>query len=275
MGAGLGIDTTTMPINEAGVWPFFDLVNIPPRDAMEKGDGVALTRYLTSVFRSSEIENRAAILRIIRARAPLPRVVDLGCHDGEFSVQVKEAAQAREVVGVEYLGEHARKARRHGIDVVVADLNKTLPFPAKSVDLVHANQVIEHLRNTDLFLSEIARVVMPGGLVVISTNNLASWHNIFSLLLGYQPFPSHVSDHLHVGNPIDWNRGSPHADEGRTHLRVFTGRALAELARYHGLELIDMLASGYYPLPPRLSRWFSCLDRRHAAFLIGVFQAPN
>jgi SAM-dependent methyltransferase len=234
---------------------------------------VRLLSALNRVFEASEAENRAAIVRIVQEHAPLPRVLDLGCYDGRFTRQLAEAARAELVAGVELLSEHAALACRRGVRVVLGDLNAPLPFAAGSFDLVHANQVIEHLQGTDRFLREAARVARPGGLIVVSTNNLASWHNVASLALGFQPHPSHVSDEVHVGNPLNGRDGVAHADAGQTHLRIFTGRALTELARYHGLEVVAMGASGYYPLPPRLARPLARLDRRHAAFLIGVFRA--
>ena len=97
--------------------------------------------------------------------------------------------------------------------------------------------MIEHLRGTDNFLRESARVVRPGGTVVHSTNNLASWHNVFALVLGWQPLPAHVSDEIILGNPANPYGGSEAPVEGQTHLRIFTGRALADLAEHHGLDV--------------------------------------
>jgi hypothetical protein len=114
-------------------------------------------------------------------------------------------------------------------------------------------------------------VLAPGGIACISTNNLSSWHNVFSLALGLQPMPMHVSDETIVGNPLNPLDGRPHADIGRTHLRLFTGRALTELCARHGLELVSLRSAGYYPLPPRVGRPLARLDPRHGAYLIGLF----
>ena len=233
---------------------------------------MGLKRHLTTVFEASEAENREAILRIVRAGPPGRRLLDLGCHDGAFTVSLQRAARASEAHGVELLEHHAATARDRGVRVAVGDLNEPLPLPDGHFDLVHANQVIEHLRSTDGFLREAARVAAPGGRVILSTNNLSSWHNLFSLLLGLQPFPSHVSDEVHVGNPLNPRDGAPHEDPGQTHLRIFTARALRELAEHHGLRAERLAVSGYYPLPPRLARPLAALDPRHAAFLIGVFR---
>ena len=230
---------------------------------------------LETVFRASEEENRRAILKIAERYGPAEKMVDLGCFDGAFTMRVAEAVRARIVSGVEFIQSHGEKAAARGVDVVNADLSEPLPFPNDEFDLVHANQVIEHVRSTDLFLSEASRVARPGGLVIISTNNLASWHNIASLIFGFQPMPSHVSDVTHVGNPLSFREHHSHNDEGQTHLRIFTRRALAELASFHGLRPITLAASGFYPFPPALARLVARIDKTHAAFIIGAFRASG
>jgi SAM-dependent methyltransferase len=231
--------------------------------------------YLGKVFTASEEENRRAILAAVSTRGPFPRVLDLGCHDGAFTSRLGAAARATRLQGVELLAEHAAVARERGIEVTSADLEAPLPLPDGAFDLVHANQVIEHVKHTDLLLQEARRLCAPDGLVVISTNNLSSWHNIATLVLGWQPMPNHVSDQVHVGNPLNLRAGEEHADAGQTHLRIFTGRALVELAQHHGLELVGLETSGYYPFPPQMARKLAVLDRRHAAFLIGLFRPPT
>ena len=133
---------------------------------------------------------------------------------------------------------------------------------------MHSNQVIEHLPQTDHFMREIRRVLAPGGYAVVSTNNLASLHNIVSLLAGYQPPPCHVSDEqIGLGNPMNAHRGDPGA-AGQMHLRIFTGRALAELAQLHGLRVDVARTAGFYPLPPRLATIADRVAPRYGAFLV-------
>ena len=227
--------------------------------------------YLYRVFRATEEENRRAILAALEPRAGA-RLLDLGTHRGDFTLRVAERLDADRVTGLELLEEHASVARSRGIDVRCGDLDDGLPFEDEAFDVVHANQVIEHVRRTDSFLRETRRVLAPDGLACISTNNLSSWHNVFSLTLGLQPMPMHVSDETILGNPLNPLDGKPHTDLGRTHLRLFTGRALTELCARHGLELVSLRSAGYYPLPPRLARPVARLDPTHAAFLIGLFR---
>ena len=227
--------------------------------------------YLYRVFRATEGENRRAILAALEPR-PGARLLDLGTHRGDFTLRVAERLGADTVAGIELIEEHAAVARGRGIDVRHADLDEGLPFDDGAFDVVHANQVIEHVRRTDTFLREVRRVLAPGGLACISTNNLSSWHNVFSLALGHQPMPMHVSDEAIVGNPLNPLDGQPHEDVGRTHLRLFTGRALTELCARHGLEPVSLRSAGYYPLPPLLARPVARLDPTHGAFLIGLFR---
>lgn len=229
--------------------------------------------YLSRLFEATRGDNRRAIL----AALPPGRggdLLDIGAHDGAFTVRVAERVGARAAYGVELIGEHAERARARGIHVLQADAEQGLPFDDGRFRTVHANQVIEHLRRTDTLLSELRRVLEPGGLACISTNNLSSWHNVFSLAAGFQPMPIHVSDELIVGNPLNPERGAPH-EPGRVHVRLFTARALTELCAHHGLRRVGLVSAGYYPLPPRLARLAVRVDPLHAVYVTGMFERPG
>jgi SAM-dependent methyltransferase len=227
--------------------------------------------YLGRVFHASEEANRRAILRSFPAKSGRS-MLDVGTHRGEFTARLAAHVDAERVAGVELIERHAAVARSRGIDVEVADLDEGIPFPSGSFDIVNANQVIEHVRRTDVLLREMRRVVKPNGLVCISTNNLASWHNVISLGLGMQPMPMHVSDEIIVGNPLNPENRWGHRDLGRTHLRLFTARALSELAAHHGLAVEQVRSVGYYPLPPLLARLATRVDPLHGAFLVCLFR---
>jgi SAM-dependent methyltransferase len=227
--------------------------------------------YRERVFRATEEENRRTILRLLPAGRG-GSLLDIGTHDGAFTARVAQHLGATRVAGVELVEEHAAAARARGFDVACADVDDGLPFADAEFDTAHANQVIEHVRRTDGFMREVRRVLRPGGLALVSTNNLASWHNVASLALGLQPMPAHVSDEVIVGNPLNPQDGSPHEDRGRAHLRLFTPRALRELSALHGLEVVALRTSGYYPLPPRLGRLAGRVDGLHGAFLAALLR---
>ncbi len=222
--------------------------------------------YLHDVYVSASEENRRAILKAMPRRDGAT-LLDVGCGDGEWTLEVGRHIGAGRVLGVELTDEWGAAARARGVEVEQTDVANPLPYDDASIDVVHSNQVIEHLANTDIFLREIRRVLKPGGYVCLSTNNLASWHNVVSLVLGWQPPPVHVSDELIAGNPANFGEGNP-GSYGQMHLRIFTHRALAALAAHHGLALEHRGASGYYPLPPRPARVMARVDGRHAAYLV-------
>ncbi len=232
---------------------------------------MSIRSRLHRVFRDTEEENRQTLLATLPRHVDGP-MLDIGPHKGELTVAVAEHVGADGIFGVELIGDHIPAAREKGIDVVQGDVDQGLPFADEQFAFVFANQVIEHVRRTDVFLREIRRVLRPDGLAMISTNNMASWHNIVSLALGFQPPPMHISDEVIVGNPLNPEAGLAHEDLGRTHLRLFTTRALVELAAYHGLEAVHTETVGYYPLPPRLARRVVKYDQRHGAFTVAVLR---
>ena len=59
--------------------------------------------------------------------------------------------------------------REHGVrgEVLLADMTD-LPFADDTFDAVVAGEVIEHIENDGLALSEAARVLRPGGVLALS-----------------------------------------------------------------------------------------------------------
>ncbi|WP_051470957.1 class I SAM-dependent methyltransferase [Patulibacter minatonensis] len=227
--------------------------------------------WLADVFARTEEENRRVILEVMERR-PGATLVDLGCGDGQFTTRVASAISAGRTVGVDFYGPWIDEARARGVDVKVADMSTGLPFDDDSVEVIHSNQVIEHLAKTDLFLQEIQRVLRPDGYAVVSTNNLASWHNVASLIAGYQPSPAHVSDYTVTGNRLNAAfDGYVQEQAGQQHLRIFTGVGLEDLAKFHGLTVQESRTAGFYPFSPRVARRLARMDRRHGAFLVQRF----
>jgi SAM-dependent methyltransferase len=226
--------------------------------------GDRLRRWAMSAVEDAAKRNVANIERLIDP-GDASVLVDLGCDDGSLTVRLAARAGATEVHGVEIVEERARIAAERGIRISSTDLNEALPYANGTFDLVCSNQVIEHLLDTDLFVREIKRVLKPGGYAVVSTENLASWHNIASLLAGWQPFSLVNVSHQHgsIGNPLAAHRGERFPWKSWEHVRVFAYRGLADLFSVHGLGVEAMVGAGYFPLPARVGRW----DPRHAAFI--------
>jgi SAM-dependent methyltransferase len=139
------------------------------------------------------------------------------------------------------------------------------PFREGSFDLVHANQVIEHVTDVDHFLSETHRVLRVGGIAIVSTENGSSWHNIMAAALGWQIFSlTNVSGRVRgVGNPMALHRGAPQDLQSWRHRTIFNYRGLIEFMAVHSLAVVSVAGAGYHPLPPQLGR----IDVRHSHFI--------
>jgi SAM-dependent methyltransferase len=208
-------------------------------------------------------QNMQNIVDLARSKPPPTSMLDLGCDAGGRTEWIAKQIGAREMHGIEIAPDRAEIAASRGVKVTLGDLSQRFPYDDETFDIVVSNQVIEHVVDTDNFVRETFRVLRRGGHAVISTENLASWHNVGSLVLGWQPFSlTNVSEAaMAVGNPLGVHRGE--TGEARGHLRVFAYRGLRELFVLHGFSVTDILGAGYYPLPSSLAR----LDPRHAAFI--------
>jgi SAM-dependent methyltransferase len=148
------------------------------------------------------------------------------------------------------------------------------PVESASLDCVVSNQVIEHLSDVDHFLAEATRCLRPGGVLVTSTNNLSSWHNVASVFMGWAPFDLTNSSRKAngIGNPLALHKGEA-LEQGASwcHKCVYTERWLNEWFELYGLDPVRTYGAGYYPLPGAVGR----VLRRHCAFITLVSRKRN
>lgn len=101
--------------------------------------------------------------------------LDVGCgrrmlgKDLEY-IERDLVSRAKRVVGCD-VDESAMKPHLWISELYVAPAEK-LPFPNASFDLVTCNMVFEHLAKPLEALTEIARVLRPGGTLILHTPNL-------------------------------------------------------------------------------------------------------
>jgi 2-polyprenyl-3-methyl-5-hydroxy-6-metoxy-1,4-benzoquinol methylase len=160
---------------------------------------------------------RAERVREVLARRPAGRLLDVGCYDGQFAANV---VGARGVVGVDVALSALRAAQGRGLLCVRAQLERALPFADHSFATVLAAEVIEHVFDTQAVLSELARVVQPGGWLVVTTPNLVALSGRARLLLGQSP----------ANVEYDASPGTS------GHIRYFTFDTLETLLRRVGLR---------------------------------------
>ncbi len=145
------------------------------RESMRKFDGQG---FNLPAPREAERRIRLARRRLDRIGTLLQkppaeiRVLDVGCSRGNFL-----AAGARlgfQMEGVEPAASIAAAARAQGLTVHTG-LLKDINVAAASFDAVTLFEVVEHLQAPLELVRECHRVLKPGGILVISTGNTASW----------------------------------------------------------------------------------------------------
>ena len=117
------------------------------------------------------------------------RILDIACGEG-YGAAALQKAGAAQVIGVdidESVCLHARN--KYGLDARPGTAER-IPLPDKSVDVVISFETIEHVTSPNLFLDECARVLAPGGRLVISTPNKL----ILNQYLGGYKNPYHCSE---------------------------------------------------------------------------------
>jgi SAM-dependent methyltransferase len=114
-------------------------------------------------------------LELLRAHLPCEAYLDAGCGDGRFLAALPSLGPVPgRVVGTDIsariLATARETARRAGVEPELVQANlEALPFPDGSFDLTLCSQVIEHLEEPDLGLRELARLLRPGGTLIITT----------------------------------------------------------------------------------------------------------
>lgn len=203
--------------------------------------------------------------------------LDCGCGNGANTLLMIKRIKPREIWGIEADQNVAQEAERKGIRVFVANMNSIFPLGDRAVDAVLSNQVIEHLPDTDRFMTEIWRVLKPGGYAIICTENLASWHNIGALIFGWQPFSlTNISNKAAgLGNPLALHHlEDPTGSSWNQHMRILAHDGLIDLSKVHGFKVETVRGAGYYPLSRRPAKYMAAIDPRHTAFLTLKIRKP-
>ncbi len=162
---------------------------------------------------------------------PRGRLLDIGCAGGELTTLL--GTLGWQVEGVEREPALVAVAGSRGIPVRCLDFDRE-PFPwaPASFDAAVAGEVLEHVIDTDHLLGEAARILRPGGVLVVTTPNLASFENRIRLLLGRYPM---------------W---MDYRVQGTGHLRYYTPRILRCHLETHGFR-VERHVGNWVPFLPQ------------------------
>ena len=150
--------------------------------------------------------------------APNARVLDIGCRDGGLRAFLPESVRYQ---GLDVAPEFARS------DILIQDIAQGIPFPDGSFDDVFAIEVLEHVHNPWGALSEINRVLRPGGVFVLSVPN-----------------PYHAKE-------LIWNLFRIPDRQG--HIYAWTRQAMTKLGEMNGFRLEETAGTYLHPPVPMIA----------------------
>lgn len=223
-----------------------------------------MKKYLEKLFINAVNFNHKNIMGLFEKNNKA-HFLDLGCDDGIVTTRMAKMIGTKKIYGVEIVNERIAMAQKRGIRVKKFDLNEKFLFKNNSFDVVHANQVIEHLHNSDNFISEIYRVLKSGGYAIISTENASSWCNIFASIMGWQIFSltNFSNKKQGIGNPFALHRDGEANFDSWNHIRIYNIRGLKEYFEAFSFKVEAIRGAGYFPLPGFLGN----IDKTHCHFM--------
>jgi ubiquinone biosynthesis O-methyltransferase len=180
-------------------------------------------------------------------------VLDVGCGDGVLASAL--ARRGAQVTGLDIdpqmLAVAERRARSESIELqLVEGRVEALPFPSETFDRVVAVAVLCFVRDTDQAMSEIARILRPGGRVVIG--ELGRWNSWAALRRVKGWFGA-----------ATWKA-----------VRFRSARELRSLVEACGLDVNETVGAIYYPhigiaalMLARFDRWCARRTTVGAAFI--------
>ena len=156
------------------------------------------------------------------------RWVDLGCGQAEFLELAGERGLTG--LGLDVEPSNARACYAGGRPALVADLNRPLPFRDASLDGASLIEVIEHIVAAEALVAELARVIRPGGWLVMTTPNVAHMTYRWRAVTGHEP-----------------------KQEGY-HFRFFVKKTLSRIFADAGFRCVDIASYGRQSLLSTLGR---------------------
>ncbi len=186
----LRVDELSLGRRSSVSWPIVrcracGLVRVDPQPILDatrdiyEGDAYGFVRSSQADdFVGDGIPHGERVLTELESLGGGGRLLDVGCATGEFLVAARE--RGWQPVGVELSAHAAAVARRRGLGVQVGTLAEANFGPA-SFDAVTMLDVIEHLSDPLAELSEVHRVLRPGGILCVETPN---WDSVYRRLLG-------------------------------------------------------------------------------------------
>lgn len=168
---------------------------------------------------------------------PVNSVLDIGAGSGSDLLLARKFNSQCQLFALESCSYNVQMLTASGIKATLANIERDrFPFDDGTIDIVIANQILEHAKDIFWIYHEASRVLKVGGKFIIGVPNLASMHNRLLLLFGRQPSPIQ-SNSAHV-------RGFTKVDLIRFVDCCFPG----------GYQLVNFRGSNFYPFPSSIAK---------------------
>lgn len=130
----------------------------------------------------------------VRSLPPAGDALDLGCGDGRLTAELEASRLTAADVSAAALARAGAAVPEARLVELAPDA--ALPLGDSSFDLVLCAETIEHVRDVQLFLSEIRRVLRPGGTLAVTTPANGRLTAARALVLGWGRVLDPLSPHL-------------------------------------------------------------------------------
>jgi SAM-dependent methyltransferase len=147
----------------ASLWQLRNSIAAGDYDARAHDSIIPLQRYW-------QRRRHKHITELIAGQGP---VCDVGCGSSKIISALPKGS-----VALDILPQKLRYARRYGVPLVHGSAF-TLPFPDASFPCVLSSQVIEHVPMDSPIISELLRVLKPGGRLVLGTPDYDRWEWVY------------------------------------------------------------------------------------------------
>jgi len=134
------------------------------------------------------------LVEFVRSLESAGNALDLGCGDGRLGAELR--ADRLVAADVSAVALARARTRLPGAELVELEPDAPLPLGDSEFDLVLLAETIEHVRDVQLLLSELRRVLRPGGRVAITTPAHGRLTGLAILARGFEPGFDPLSPHL-------------------------------------------------------------------------------